>query len=174
MPEGIEKDIPPAEMADLLAFIRTSAPAARAKTFPGNKPEVIRPDYDNALHLTATNCEIYGKTLSLEARYANLGSWMSSDDQARWTVELPKAAKYTLWLTYSCPAASAGNAFVIEAGPAKLAGEVSKTETWDSYRRERLGDLQLSAGRQQIRIRPQGSLRGPLMNLKEIRLVPKG
>jgi putative membrane-bound dehydrogenase-like protein len=38
MPEGLEKDLPPAEMAHLLAFLTASLPARQAKSFPGNRP----------------------------------------------------------------------------------------------------------------------------------------
>src|SRR5262249_31485148 len=36
MPEGLEKDLPPKEMADLITFVRAGAGAPRRKTFPGN------------------------------------------------------------------------------------------------------------------------------------------
>src|SRR5262249_50508581 len=36
MPEGIEKDVSPEALADLLAFLRAQAPLPRPKSFPGN------------------------------------------------------------------------------------------------------------------------------------------
>ncbi len=55
MPEGLEKDITPSEMSDLLAFIRKNVPPAKRREFPGNRPEVIQPAKDGTLHLKASN-----------------------------------------------------------------------------------------------------------------------
>lgn len=37
MPDGVEKEVSPAEMTDLLAFIRKSVPQPKRKIFPGNQ-----------------------------------------------------------------------------------------------------------------------------------------
>ena len=93
MPEGLEKDVKPQEMADLLAFIRSSGPSLRPKVFEGNKPEMVRAAPDGSLTLRSANCEIYGSSLVLEKQYGNLGYWSSADDQAVWTVDAPLAGR---------------------------------------------------------------------------------
>jgi len=103
MPEGLEKDIPPSDMTHLLAFMRKSLPQAPRKVFPGNQPEVIRPAADGSLRLLASNCEVYGKTLLFEQQYKNLGYWSSADDHAVWTVDVPRAGKYSVHLERRFP-----------------------------------------------------------------------
>ncbi len=92
MPDGLEKDLTHQDTADLIAFIRGSAPVALLKKFEGNTPATVRSDAGGALLLTAANAEIYGRTLVFEKQYGNLGYWTSDDDQAIWTIEVPRAA----------------------------------------------------------------------------------
>src|SRR5437762_2682467 len=40
MPEGLEKELQPQDLADLIAFIRANVPPPQRKTFEGNKPEL--------------------------------------------------------------------------------------------------------------------------------------
>ena len=65
MPEGLEKDLPLPDMADLLAFLRSSLPQSPRKVFAGNQPELVRAGADGALQLRASNCAIYGTTVIL-------------------------------------------------------------------------------------------------------------
>ena len=46
MPEGLEKDLKPQDLADLIAHIRAGLPQLVRKSFAGNNPEVIKPGYD--------------------------------------------------------------------------------------------------------------------------------
>jgi putative membrane-bound dehydrogenase-like protein len=173
MPEGLEKDLSQQDLADLFAFLRASTPAQDRKVFEGNRPEVVHPEEDGSLRLLAGNCAIYGKTLALEKQYGNLGLWSSPDDRAVWTVRVPKAGKYAVWLDWACADNSAGNTFVLEAGAERLTGKVPGTGTWDTYRYERVGHLTLAAGEQQITFRAAGPIRGALIDLKAVKLIPQ-
>jgi len=170
MPEGLEKDISAEDMTHLIAFIRKSLPQLPRKVFPGNQPEVIRPAADGSLRLQATNCEVYGKTLIYEQQYKNLGYWASADDHAVWTVDVPRAGTYTVHLEWACENGSAGNTFTLRAGNSVLSAKVQGTDTWDDYRRQRIGSIEIPAGRQQIVMRPPGSIRGAMIDLKGIEL----
>jgi putative membrane-bound dehydrogenase-like protein len=171
MPEGIEKDVSIDQMADVLAFLRANLPPDKRKEFPGNVPEIVKPDADGMIRLRATACEIYGKTLAFEANYKNLGFWGSADDHAVWTAAIPKAGRYDVWLDWACDPANAGNSFLIEAGSAKLTGKIESTGSWDTYRQEKVGTIQLEAGQQKIVIRATGPLKGYLMDLRGLRLA---
>jgi putative membrane-bound dehydrogenase-like protein len=173
MPEGLEKDIAIADMADLFAFLRKHATAPKRKTFEGNSPAVVTANADGALTLLASNCEIYGRTLVLESKYGNLGYWQSEDDKAVWTVEVPKAGKYTVWLDWACDPGSAGNTFALDAGDKRLLTvKVAGTGNWDTYKYAKVGDITLEAGRQTLVVRPQGQLQGAMIDLKGLKLVP--
>jgi putative membrane-bound dehydrogenase-like protein len=173
MPDGLEKDVTHQDMADLIAFVRGAAPVSQRKTFDGNSPATVKPGADGVLLLTATNAEIYGHTLVFERQYGNLGYWTSDDDQAVWTVELPKPGRYTVLMEWACDNGVAGKRFVIECGTAEVSGKVEGTGNWDRYKKARVGELTLAAGPQRLTFRPgQGLRNSPLIDLKAIKLVP--
>ncbi len=171
MPEGFEKEIPPAAMADLIAFLRGNL--AKPKSFPGNRPELVAPGKDGALHLLATNASIFGKTLVFEEKYQNLGYWSSPDDQAVWSIDIPREGRYEVWLDFACDSGSAGNILALQIGDAKLTHKVAGTASWELYRKVKIGTLRLAAGRQEAALRPEGTIRGALFDLREVQLIPE-
>jgi putative membrane-bound dehydrogenase-like protein len=174
MPEGLEKEVSPAAMADLLAFLANAAPPRTPKKFPGNHPAIVRPR-DKGLALLATNAEIYGGDISFEGKpFDNIGFWHGADDHAGWRVELDRAARFDVWLDYSCHADSAGNRFVIEGAAKSLAGQVTSTGGWDRYRMQKVGTIELTAGSHRITLRPDGGVRGALMDLRGLYFVAEG
>jgi putative membrane-bound dehydrogenase-like protein len=172
MPEGLEQQIKPQEMADVFAYVRSVGPQPQRKTFAGNKPELVRPGRDGALLLTAAACEIYGPTVVLEKQYGNLGYWTTQEDRAVWSVEVTKAGKYAVWLDWACDAGAAGKTFLLESGPNRLTGKVASTGNWGTYRQAKVGEIVLPAGRQRITFRSAGRIFTPLIDLKSVKLVP--
>ncbi|MCI0377968.1 MAG: HEAT repeat domain-containing protein [Gemmataceae bacterium] len=172
MPEGVEKEITPEEMAELLAYLRGSIASAKRKQFPGNEPALVKADKQGTLRLLPANAAIYGKTLVLEKQYGNLGYWSSEDDQAVWTIEVPAAGKYAVELEWACQNSSAGNTFELLAGMEKLVVKVSGTGTWDDYSKAAVGSLVLPRGTVEISMRSRGAIRGALIDLRSIRLTP--
>ncbi|HKB02153.1 MAG TPA: PVC-type heme-binding CxxCH protein, partial [Gemmataceae bacterium] len=173
MPEGLEKDVSVEQMADLLTFLRATLPAAKPKAFAGNKPEVIKPASDGSLRLPASAAEVYGPTLTFEERYQNLGYWGSADDRAVWSVSVPKAGRYEVWLEWACPRGEAGKAVVIEAGSASVTARIEASANWEDYRQAKIGELKLEAGEQRLSARALPPLKGYLMDLRGIRLVSR-
>src|SRR5947209_18573143 len=55
MPEGLEKEVQPQDLADLIAFIRADVVPAQRKSFEGNKPELVTPLGDGTIRLYPTN-----------------------------------------------------------------------------------------------------------------------
>jgi hypothetical protein len=173
MPEGVEKEIKPQDMADLIAHIRTIGPQPKRKTFAGNKPQLVRADKDGSLLLSASNGEIYGSTVVLEKKYGNLGYWNSEDDHVIWTVEVPRAGKYAVWLDWACPDNYAGKTFSLESGANQLRAKVSSTGGWDTYKQAQVGEIVLTAGQQRLTFRAASRLASSaLLDLKAIKLVP--
>jgi hypothetical protein len=170
MPDGLEKDLSKQDLADVIAYLRTTGPPR--KEFPGNKPELVRPDDKGRLALLATSAEIYGPSIVLEDQYKNLGYWSSENDRVAWSVEVPKSGEYVVRLNYACADDSAGNGWTLEAGSKRLAGHVAGTGTWDNYRGVDVGRVPLTPGKQQIIVRPAGPVRGALLDLKSIELKP--
>lgn len=171
MPEGLEKDLTPKDVADVIAFLCSATGPARRK-LAHSQPEIVRPDRDGVLRLLATNCEVFGTSLTIEGLYKNLGHWTSEGDRAVWTVELPKAARVSVQLNYACAPESEGNEFVIEAGKQQLVGKVGSSGSWDIYREQECGTLELQPGSNAIVLRSRGAVRGALLDLGSIVLEP--
>ncbi len=174
MPEGLEKDLTPQEVADVIAYVRAGTLSPQRKVFAGNDPAVVVPESDRSLHLKASTCEIYGSTLVLERKHGNLGYWQSADDHAVWTVDVRQAGRYAVHLDWACDDKSAGNTLVLEAGQHRFMARVEGTGGWDIYRQEKIGTTLLAEGRQRVTLRAEGKIAGALLDLKAIRLVWSG
>lgn len=174
MPEGLEKNLPIPEMADLLAWFSELRPVP--KTLPGNQPEVVRPGDDGLLALTADKAEIYGDAITFETPFQNVGYWHAETDHVRWQIDVPHQGRFEVWLDWACAADSAGNSMRVEAGEATLKAKIASTGRWDKYRRISLGTVELPAGRQEMTVRPDGPLKPgtALLDLKALYLVPPG
>lgn len=172
MPEGLEKDVSLEQMADLLTFLRANVSAPKRKEFAGNKPEVVKPGGDGSIVLAATSAEIYGPTLTFEERYKNLGFWGSADDRAIWTLNVPKAGVFEVWLDSACPRGEAGKALIVEVGTESLTARVEATANWEEYKQVKIGTIKLAEGEQRLTVRSAGPFKGYLFDLRNIRLVP--
>jgi putative membrane-bound dehydrogenase-like protein len=171
MPEGLEKDLPPQRLADVLAFV-ASTRAAR-KAFPGNTPQLVKPEaLRGEFYLLPEHAEIYGSTLVFEPKFSNLGYWRSVDDRAEWELEVAQAGNYDIWLEYALPP-NAGGEFIVETVDARLRGHSSNTGSWDRYRTVSLGVMRFPAGRQRLTVRPEGPPQEALFDLKSIRIKPR-
>ncbi len=172
MPEGMEKVLPPQELADLIAYL-SSVPIP-AKVVPGNRPTVLRVE-KGRVTLHASSCEIRGGQITFEGEFKNIGMWHGGNDHILWRIELDQEKTFDVWLDYACDRGSAGNRFLLEGGTPVLGGEVASTGGWDRYRQVKLGTIKLAAGKQTVRVRPEGErLRGALLDLRTLYLVPVG
>jgi putative heme-binding domain-containing protein len=170
MPEGVEKDIPPRSMADLIAFLRTVGPPP--KSIAGNHPERVRPESDGTVVLRAETAEIFGETLTYEPLHHNLGFWSGRNDRAAWTFDAPRAGRYAVWLDFACDDGTAGNTLVLAAGKDRLETRVAGTGGWDAYRKSPIGEITLTEGPQRLEIAPVGQIRGALLDLRAVELRP--
>lgn len=171
MPDGLEKDLTLQDTADLLAYLSGFKPPR--KTFAGNEPKVVEPEQlRGEFWLLADACEIYGKTLIFEPNYRNLGYWQSDDDHAIWSLNVTQPGKYAVSLDYACDNGAAGQSLVVEVAGQRLTAAVRGTGNWDTYRQLALGKVELPAGATRLTVRPEGPLKGPLIDLKSVRLRP--
>jgi len=171
MPEGLERDIPPQQMAHLLAYLG-KLPSQPPKSFPGNAPEVVREDGIGRLILQATAARIYGPAIVLEEKYRNLGYWQDAADHAIWTVAIPAAGRYRAILDYACADNMQGNRFVLQSGSQQLTWKVEGTGSWANYRGKEIGVLELPEGEVEVVVRSDGAIQGALLDLRSIRLAP--
>lgn len=168
MPEGLERDLKPADAAALIAYIRLNVPLPAMKEFAGNQPRIVTADASGAFTLTPFEAEIYGPTIVIEDKHKNLGWWSSANDIVVWTINVPQSGKYDVRWTYACDASAAGNRVTIEAAGKSLSRRVEKTDGWDDYRAQSLGELDLPPGEVRITMK---ALSRPLPALADVKLV---
>ncbi|MFO0901685.1 MAG: PVC-type heme-binding CxxCH protein [Pirellulales bacterium] len=175
MPEGLERDLSKQDLADLLTLLAGARTSARAKTFPGNQPQVVS-EQRGQLRLAAAQAEIFGDEIQFEAPFQNIGYWHALDDHAAWNIKTPRDGRYDVYLEGACADESAGNAWRLEIdGDVRLKGRIAGTGGWNQFRRTKVGTVDLKAGPQRWIVRPDGpTLRGALVDLRAIWVVPEG
>jgi putative heme-binding domain-containing protein len=173
MPEGLERDISPADASALIAYLNSAGP--QAKSIEGNEPVAITPDYDGTLWLLAASAEIYGEQITFEQPFQNIGYWHGENDYVAWQLKHPAGGVFDVYLHWACADDSAGNRFIIEGGEPRLNGVVAPTGGYDRFQTVRLGHVALPPEAGRIVVRPDGPLAKPhLMDLRGLYLVPRG
>jgi putative membrane-bound dehydrogenase-like protein len=172
MPEGFERDLSPSDVVNLIAYFRSLR--AAPKQLPGNTPELVRSATGKAVRLAASQAEIYGNQITFEPPFGNIGYWHAETDYIRWQLELPAATEFDVWLDWACANGSEGNPYALQIGSTELKGTVAVTGGWDQYRQIKAGRVALPAGRTEVLLRPAGSVRGALFDLRALLLVPAG
>jgi putative membrane-bound dehydrogenase-like protein len=172
MPEGFEHSLDAAAFADLFAFV--TAQGTPPKTFAGNRPAAVRPDGTGTLKLTAQRAELYGDSLQFEVGHGNLGVWQSDNDRAVWTLDLAQAGSYDVWVDWAFPGPAGKHRLRIEVSGTVLEQPVAATGSWDTYRQARVGTLHLPKGKLRLAVRGTPPVHEPMVDLREVRLVPAG
>jgi len=170
MPEGVEKDITPPEMADVAAYLASNSPPP--KQLEGNHPEVVRPFVDGSLRLVAISARVYGPSIVLEEKHRNLGYWSSEEDYAAWSFDGAQEREYRVILYYACDDGVAGNNVLVSVAGQTVGGAVKGTGGWDQYGSKDCGVVKLPAGAGELTVRSEGPIKGALLDLREVRLVP--
>jgi putative heme-binding domain-containing protein len=170
MPVGVEKELPPQGLADVIAYLGGFRPPH--KTFPGNKPELVEVRDDGSIRFPATAARIYGPTIVYEEQYGNLGYWSSPEDRAAWDFSTPATGEYKVSLDFACAASAAGNTLVLSVAGQKLSFKVPSTGSWDQYKGQEIGSVKLAKGPAELTIASEGAINGALIDLRSVRLQP--
>lgn len=173
MPEGLERELKPTDVAALVEYIRRNVPLPAIKKFPGNEPRVVKPNGSGIFTLGPETAEIYGPTIVIEEKHKNLGWWSSADDIVVWTVEVPRPGQYTVSWTYACEPNAAGSRLIVEAAGKSLTHRVDKTENWETYVNQPIGKIELPAGQVRITLKPASRPLPALADVKSVVLTPK-
>jgi putative heme-binding domain-containing protein len=168
MPEGLENDLKPADLADVIAFV-----ARPPKTLTGNRPQTVAPRPDGSIRLAASTAEIYGPSLIFEPEFGNLGYWQNEADRASWTFRVDRPATFTVSLDFACDNAVAGNAYLLRIDDQTTRGTVAGTGTWSEYRSIFLREVRLGPGDHRLEFRPAGPVRGALADVRTMVLTPR-
>lgn len=170
MPEGLENDLTPADVADLIAFLARGS--TRPKVQDGNAPIVVKAGPDGVIRLTADVAEIYGPNLAYESEHGNLGFWHAPADRAAWSFEVAHGSMFDVALEWACDDGSAGNTYSLDLGRQKLKGVIAGTGGWASYARTSLTHQVFHKGAHRIELRADGPIQGALADVRAIVLTP--
>jgi hypothetical protein len=135
----------------------------------------LPPPAPGPIDLPALSAVTHGRTIRVEpipGGYAVSG-WRDPEAYVEWDLApaAPAPGRYRVELSFACPP-GAGGGFVLAVGDDQLAGQARPTGGPDQYRTTTLGAVRLRPGDTRLTLRPDGRIRGGLMNLRHVRLVP--
>ncbi|HET9485867.1 MAG TPA: neutral/alkaline non-lysosomal ceramidase N-terminal domain-containing protein [Chryseosolibacter sp.] len=169
-----DKPAPFAEEVEdiIISAVHELMPASFKEARPAtNHPELIRPEEDQVIRLTAEKAQAVGPEIKYMPEWRAFG-WFTERDRVEWDVEVASKGKYDVYLDWSVSDEEAGKPYVLEAGRQQVKGTVGKSGSWFTYRTEKIGRLQLSAGSHKVIFRPaSASKKGALLDLRELKLV---
>jgi hypothetical protein len=148
------------------------------------EPERIRPDDDGLFILPAHKAVTHGEKLRYEPQpHKNtVGYWTNPKDFANWVIEVPKAGEYDVYVLQGCGKGQGGSDVSIHvrslgAEPqtaASVAFVVKETGHFQNFVRRKVGSVSIDgAGRHTVEIRPDRLANKAVMDVREVRLVPK-
>lgn len=141
------------------------------KQFIGFTPKPVKAAPNGSLRLHASAANGIGPKIMYMTEWAAFG-WFTDQDRVEWGVEVPKAGAYDVWLEWSVSDKVAGNPYLFQVGDQSLTGTVEKSGGWDTFRKAKIGRLQLAAGSQRAVFKANGQFKTALLDLREIHLVP--
>ncbi len=132
---------------------------------------VLHPEADGSIRLAATNAKAIGPHIKFMPEWDAFG-WFFAQDRVQWQVEVPKLGRYEAWLEWAITDEHSGKPWDLRVGTSRLVGAVAKTGSWENYRKMKIGVIELKPGLQTAVFRAGGGFEGPLLDFREIRLVP--
>jgi alpha-L-fucosidase len=134
--------------------------------------EPVRPNARGDLRLTPEAVDFHGDEIGQEQREGqpNIAFWDRGSDWISWSVEFPKAGRYSV--TANCATPNSGAPFDLEIAGQKLSGMAPRTGSWETFRTVDLGQIEVSqAGVQTVSMRPHSPETWKPLNLRFLRLT---
>jgi len=174
MPEGFEKILTKPQFTDLLSYVGglgSSAPPAPTGNI--DMAARIAPGKDGIIELRASRCRLDGERIEYMPDYDAIGWWTSEQDRAQWTLVLDRPGTYRVEWDYSVSPEAAGNGWQLEVGgKAVLSGTVTSSGSWETFKTESLGTVDLPAADNHVVVRSKGPVKEALLDLRAVRFVP--
>jgi alpha-L-fucosidase len=125
---------------------------------PVVEPYVLRPDNRGALHFGVESCEIetrFGQRAKKEnfLGHVFVSHWTRSDDVPAWVFHTLRAGRYKVEITYGAGRASEGIEFEVHVGSNALSGKVDNTQGDWVFKTFSLGEIEVAAGEQTLRVK---------------------
>lgn len=157
----------------IIEAVRDLLPASyKVERSTTNHPEVVLPEGDGDLHLSAEVARAFGPEIKYMPEWKAFG-WFTEADQVEWDVQVSDKGRYDVYLEWSVSDEEAGKPFVFKVGDQELRGNIGKSGSWFTYKTEKIGRVKLPAGRHKMVFKPDPKTeKGALMDLREIKLIP--
>jgi neutral ceramidase len=135
--------------------------------------ETVEAKDEHSILLTAENGKPIGPEIKYMKEWKAFG-WFTAKDRVEWDIDVEKSGEYDVFMEWSVDDKEAGKKFLIEAKSGQLTGTVEKTGSWETYKTEKVGTLDLEKGDQKIVFRSLTDFKeGGLLDLRQLRLVRK-
>lgn len=99
-----------------------------------------------------------------------LTRWTRAKDVPSWVIEVPKAGRYKIEITYGAGAASEGTPYAVEIGKGIATGTVSRTANPLVFRTFLVGNVGLTAGTHTVKVKASMKDGVAAMNLEKVTL----
>ena len=145
----------PDEVATVIALQLDGAPVVL--------PYVIRPGEDGSIRLGVESSEIETRFEQRAKKENLLGHvfltrWTRADDVPTWVLNVPKAGRYTVDVSYATP--RAGTSYTVAIGSAEVVSKTEKTGGDLVFKQFRAGEVKLAAGEMKLQVKPAFPGRG--------------
>lgn len=139
---------------------------------PLAEPIFIGPGPDGVFTLDSTEADTTAR-LEEHAGLHNIGYWTSAEQRASWQVSFPAPGAFKVRCLIACQPGEEGDAFTVSCQGRSVTATVPATAGWRDYTWVECGTLSIpSAGVGVLTVAPAPGLKGALMNLREVQLVP--
>jgi hypothetical protein len=158
---------------NIVQTVHKLLPAAfKVKRDTTNRLELIEASADGSFYLTSSKAESKGPDIKYMPEWKAFG-WFNTPDTARWDVRISKKTSYNVYLEWSVSDRESGKPFLFEVNGKKIKGMIGKSGSWFTYRKEKIGTLQLPAGLHKMVFRGAASpKKGAMLDLRQIILIP--
>lgn len=147
-------------------------------------PEHVAPQADGGFVLPAHKAITHGEKLRFEPQpHKNtVGYWTNPEDWAQWYIDVPKPGEYELHILQGCGKGHGGSDVSIHvrstAEPSKTKSRVKfvvkETGHFQNFVLWHIGQITIGEeGPYTLEIRPDRLAKGAVMDVREVRLVPK-
>ena len=138
-------------------------------------PWVVTQAEDGSVTLPARHAVVHGEHLQYEPQphKDTLGYWVNPKDWAEWHFKTRKPGEFSVHIFQGGGEGQGGSDVVFTAGDQRLAFQVEDTGHFQNFRWRKVGKLAIKGGRHVLTVKVQRLASNAVMDLRQVRLVPK-
>ncbi|MCY4778408.1 polysaccharide deacetylase family protein [Sphingobacterium sp. UT-1RO-CII-1] len=155
---------PVGEVARYVETTRTNGRLVKSDPLP------VIENVAGTLNLKASLGRGYGPKIEYMPDWKAYG-WWTSQDSVVWNISVPESASYKVMLEWSISDEEAGKEVSVHIGGNKIVHKIQTSGSWETFRREKIGEVSLPAGNHKVIVVPTNSNdKGHFMDVRSIQL----